>query len=162
MAKKKQAAAETAEGKKEDIFDEQIAQREREKTAQEATDGKPAKKDRPRSTTLYPLAHAEGQKQSDGEVARYFDDRNSGGVSARIDSPDKEFRPSPHVNEPLKEEHEGRNKMRWKDMPQFDGKRRWHKEVKNNPIGERLDAEERFEEMVKRRKEEIAGQEQAR
>jgi hypothetical protein len=66
------------------------------------------------------------------------------------------------VNEPLKEAHEGRNKMQWKDKPQFDGKKRWHKEVRNNPIGERLDAEGRFEEMAKRRKEEIAGKEPAR
>jgi hypothetical protein len=54
------------------------------------------------------------------------------------------------VNEPLKEPHEGRNRMQWKDKT-------WHKEVRNNPVGERLDAEDRFEEMVKRRKQEIEG-----
>jgi hypothetical protein len=40
------------------------------------------------------------------------------------------------------------------DKPQFQGTKRWHKDVKNNPIGERLHAAERSEEAIRRRKEE--------
>ena len=88
---------------------------------------------------------------------------NSARFSTRIESPNDEYKPSAHVNEPLKEEHEGRNSMRWKDRSQFQGKKRVHKEVRENPIGERLDGEgPGFEEMVKRAKEEIAGKEPAR
>jgi hypothetical protein len=49
-------------------------------------------------------------------------------------------------------------KMRWKERPEFQGKKRWHKDVRANPVAERLDAEGRFEEMAKRRKDEIEGQ----
>lgn len=101
----------------------------------------------PRTTIAVPLDEAAKADHTKGEVARYIDGYNAG-VDVRIDSPDNDFRPSQHVNEPLKEDRKGRNRFQWK-------KRAWHKHVKNNPVGERLDAESRFEEMVQRRKAEI-------
>jgi hypothetical protein len=90
-----------------------------------------------------------------GEVARYIDGYSQG-VGARIDSPDQEFRPSEQVKEPLKEQHPYRESMRW-NKEQFHkktiGRRRDGSE--RSPVAERLDAEERFEEMVQRRKNEI-------
>jgi hypothetical protein len=113
---------------------------------------------KPRTVIAVPLDDTAKRKHQEGEVARYFDDGTLKGVSARIDSPDQDFRLSEHVTGPLKEDHERRNKMRWKDRPEFQGKKRWHKNVRDNPVAERLDAEGRFEEMAKRRKDEIEGQ----
>jgi hypothetical protein len=160
--KKATEAAEEPKG----VLDEQLARQEQKKASKQptqATHGEQPKEEarKPNTMIAVPLDEAATREAGKGEVARYFDDYNSGGVSTRIDSPDPEFRPSQRVNEPLKEEHEGRNKMRWQDKPQYGGKKRWHKETRNHPVAERLDAEDRFEEMVRRRKEEIAGNEPA-
>jgi hypothetical protein len=109
----------------------------------------------PRATIAVPLTEEAKRDRTRGEVARYIDGYSQG-VGARIDSPDQEFRPSPDVTEPLKEEHPYRESMRW-NKEQFHkktvGRRRDGSE--RSPVGERLDAEERFEEMVERRKGEI-------
>jgi hypothetical protein len=70
-------------------------------------------------------------------------------VAVSFENPDSNYRPSAAALEPLKEDHPGRNRLRYK-------KPRWHKEVKNNPVAERLDAEARFAESVKREREEQA------
>jgi hypothetical protein len=109
----------------------------------------------PRTTIAVPLTEEAKRDHTKGEVARYIDGYGQG-VGARIDSPDSEFRPSEEVKEPLKEEHPYRESMRW-------NKKAFHKKVvgkhrdgsERSPVGERLDAEERFEEMVERRKNEI-------
>jgi hypothetical protein len=109
----------------------------------------------PRATIVVPLTEEAKRDLTKGEVARYIDGYSQG-VGVRIDSPDKEFRPSEAVKEPLKEEHPYRESMRW-------NKKEFHKKVvgkrrdggERSPVGERLDAEERFEEMVERRKGEI-------
>jgi hypothetical protein len=109
----------------------------------------------PRTTIAVPLTEEAKRDHTKGEVARYIDGYNSG-VGARIDSPDAAFRPSEEVKEPLKEEHPYRESMRW-------NKEQFHKKTigerqdgrERSPVGERLDAEERFEEMVARRKNEI-------
>jgi hypothetical protein len=109
----------------------------------------------PRTTIAVPLTEEAKRDHTKGEVARYIDGYNSG-VGARIDSPDPAFRPSDEVKEPLKEEHPHRESMRW-NKEQFHkktiGKRQDGRE--RSPVGERLDAEERFEDMVERRKSEI-------
>lgn len=107
----------------------------------------------PRTTIAVPLTEEAKRDQTKGEVARYIDGYNSGGVGARIDSPDTAFRPSEDVKGALKEEHPYRESMRW-------NKKDFHKKVvgkrkdgsERSPVAERLDAEERFEEMVERRR----------
>jgi hypothetical protein len=109
----------------------------------------------PRTTIAVPLTEEAKRDHTRGEVARYIDGYDTG-VGARIDSPDKEFRPSEEVKEPLKEEHPYRESMRW-------NKKDFHKKVigqrpdgsERRPVAERLDAEERFEDMVQRRRAEI-------
>lgn len=108
-----------------------------------------------RTTIAVPLTEEAKRDHTKGEVARYSDGYSQG-VGVRIDSPDKEFRPSQEVTEPLKEEHPYRESMRW-------NKREFHKKTigrrqdgsERSPVGERLDAEERFEDMVERRKQQI-------
>lgn len=115
-----------------------------------------------RTTIAVPLTEEAKRDHTKGEVARYVDGYNSG-VGARIDSPDQDFRPSEEVKEPLKEEHAYRESMRWNDRILHNDKKTFHKPVKGqrrdgnerSPVGERLDAEERFEEMVERRRNEI-------
>jgi hypothetical protein len=115
-----------------------------------------------RTTIAVPLTEEAKRDHTKGEVARYVDGYNSG-VGARIDSPDQDFRPSEEVKEPLKEEHPYRESMRWNDKILHNDKKTFHKQVKGqrrdgserSPVGERLDAEERFEEMVERRRNEI-------
>ncbi len=98
---------------------------------------------KPRSTIAMPLG--------DGSVAHYTDEGNFQGVGISREHPDPNFRPSSHVLEPLKEEHQGVKKHRW-DKPS----KSWIKRnIGNNPVAERLDSEERFEEVVKRSREEI-------
>jgi len=109
----------------------------------------------PRTTIAVPLTEEAKRDHTKGEVARYIDGYTTG-VGARIDSPDKDFRPSEEVKGPLKEEHPYRESMRW-------NKENFHKKVigkrrdgsERSPVGERLDAEERFEDMVQRRRDEI-------
>jgi hypothetical protein len=109
----------------------------------------------PRTVIAVPLTEEAKRDHTKGEVARYIDGYGQG-VGARIDSPDREFRPSEEVKGPLKEERPYRESMRW-NKEQFHkktiGRRRDGSE--RSPVGERLDAEERFEEMVERRKNEI-------
>ncbi len=115
-----------------------------------------------RTTIAVPLTEEAKRDHTKGEVARYVDGYNSG-VGTRIDSPDQDFRPSEEVKEPLKEEHAYRESMRWNDKILHNDKKTFHKQVKGqrrdgserSPVGERLDAEERFEEMVERRRNEI-------
>ncbi len=76
----------------------------------------------------------------DGSKARLIDGYDSG-VAVSFENP-----PSAEALEPLKEDHPGRNKHNWKN-------RQWHKGVKNNPVAERLDAESRFSESVRRERE---------
>ncbi len=83
----------------------------------------------------------------DGTKAKLIDGYNSGGMSVSFENPDPNYRPSANALEPLKENHPGRNKFAWK-------KPVWRKGVKNNPVAERLDAEGRFAESVKRQREE--------
>jgi hypothetical protein len=104
----------------------------------------------PWNSISIPLDEAAKRDHTKGEVARYTEGYNAG-VGMRIDSSDPNFIPSAQVNEPVKENHEGRQTPRWKNK---FGKKLWHKETKHNPVAERLDAEGRFEEMAKRRKEE--------
>ncbi len=114
-----------------------------------------------RSTIAVPLTEEAKRDRTKGEVARYLDGY-SRGVGARIDSPDPQFRPSPDVTEPLKEEHPSREPMRWNKQV-FAGEEVFHKPVtghgrggkERNPVAERLDGEERFAEMVERRRGEI-------
>jgi hypothetical protein len=87
---------------------------------------------------------------SDGSKMKMYDGYGQG-VSVTIENSDPSEKPSANVLEPLKEQHEGRNTPRYKN-------KHWHKEVRNNPVGERLDMEGRMAESVKRRKEEIEGQ----
>jgi hypothetical protein len=109
----------------------------------------------PRTTIAIPLTEEAKRDHTKGEVARYIDGYNLG-VGARIDSPDPDFRPSEDVKAALKDEHPGRESMRW-------NKEAFHKKVigqrkdgsERSPVAERLDAEERFEDMVQRRREEI-------
>jgi hypothetical protein len=116
----------------------------------------------PRTTIAVPLTEEAKRDHTKGEVARYIDGYNSG-VGARIDSPDPDFRPSEEVKEPLKEEHAYRESMRWNDKIVHNDKKTFHKKVtgkradgsERSPVGERLDSEGRFEEMVERRREEI-------
>ncbi len=107
----------------------------------------------PRPTITVPLDAEASQKGKDftqGEVARYIDGYHAG-VDISFTHPDPTYRPSAHVLEPIKEDHENRNTPRYK-------KKVWHKETRNNPVAERLDGESRFTESVKRRKGEIDGQ----
>jgi hypothetical protein len=109
----------------------------------------------PRTTIAVPLTEEAKRDHTKGEVARYIDGYSQG-VGARIDSPDKDFRPSEDVKAPLKEEHPYRESMRWNKVnfhKKVIGKRRDGSE--RSPVGERLDAEERFEDMVQRRRSEI-------
>jgi hypothetical protein len=108
-----------------------------------------------RTTIAVPLTEEAKRDHTKGEVARYVDGYDRG-VGARIDSPDPDFRPSEAVKEALKEEHSNRESMRWnsKDFrKQTEGERKDGRQ--RNPIAERLDAEERFEEMVQRRRGEL-------
>lgn len=115
----------------------------------------------PRTTIAVPLTEEAKRDHTKGEVARHVDGYNSRGVGVRIDSPDDSYRPSDYVKEPLKEEHQGRDALRW-NTEALD-KRTHYKRVagrrkggsERNPVAERLDTEGRFEEMVRRRKEEI-------
>ncbi len=84
----------------------------------------------------------------DGTIARLIDGYDRG-VDVSFENPDPNFRPAAAALEPLKEDHPRRNKFSYK-------KPRWHKEVKDNPVAERLDAESRFAESVKRQREEKA------
>lgn len=110
----------------------------------------------PRSTISIPLTEEAKRDHTKGEVARHIDGYNSRGVGVRIDSQDDSYRPSDYVKEPLKEQHQGHDALRW-------NKEVFHKKVtgrrkdgsERNPVAERLDTEDRFEEMVRRRKEEI-------
>ncbi len=110
----------------------------------------------PRTTIAVSLTEEAKRDHTKGEVARYIDGYNYEGVGARIDSPDKEFRPSEDVKAALKEDHPRRDSMRW-------NKKDFHKKVsgkrpdgsERSPVAERLDAEDRFTEMVQRRREEI-------
>jgi hypothetical protein len=110
----------------------------------------------PRTTIAVPLTEEAKRDHTKGEVARYIDGYNYEGVGARIDSPDPAFRPSEEVKAALKEEHSYRDSMRW-------NKKDFHKKVtgkrqdgsERRPVAERLDAEERFEDMVQRRRAEI-------
>jgi hypothetical protein len=83
----------------------------------------------------------------DGTKAKLIDGYNSRGVDVAFESTHPNYRPSAAALEPLKEDHPGHNRLHYK-------KPRWHKEVKNNPVAERLDAESRFAESVKREREE--------
>lgn len=110
----------------------------------------------PRTTIAVPLTEEAKRDHTKGEVARYIDGYNYEGVGARIDSPDPEFRPSEEVKAALKDEHRYRESMRWnkKDFhKKVTGKRKDGSE--RSPVAERLDAEERFEDMVQRRRAEI-------
>ena len=115
----------------------------------------------PRTTIAVPLTEEAKRDHTKGEVARHVDGYNSRGVGVRIDSPDDSYRPSDYVKEPLKEHHPGHDALRW-NTEVFD-KKAYRKRVtgrrkggpERDPVAERLDAEERFEEMVRRRKEEI-------
>jgi hypothetical protein len=115
----------------------------------------------PRTTIAVPLTEEAKRDQTKGEVARHVDGYNSRGVGVRIDSPNDSYRPSDHVKEALKEQHPGRDALRW-NTEVFD-KKAYRKRVigrrkdgsERNPVAERLDTEDRFEEMVRRRKEEI-------
>lgn len=103
-----------------------------------------AREARPRSYT--------GQRVSlpDGTVAHYRDHGNRDGVVVRFDLPEGVDKPAAGVTEPLKEHREGRGNFVYK------GKGDWHKQVggyKKNPVAERLDAEQRFAEAVKRQRE---------
>lgn len=82
----------------------------------------------------------------DGTKAKLIDGYNAG-VDVAFESPDPNYRPTANVLEPLKEDRPGHNKFGWK-------KPRWHKDVKHNPVAERLDAESRFAESVRRQREE--------
>lgn len=104
-----------------------------------------AVKDMPKARITVPLP--------DGSTARYFDEGNYRGVAIQLEHPDESFRPSANVLEPLKEAHEGRKRHQW-----YKGSQAWVKRnIGDNPIGERLDSEGRFQEMVARRKAEIEG-----
>jgi hypothetical protein len=82
----------------------------------------------------------------DGTVAHYRDYGNRDGVKVHFEFPKEDEKPTPEVTEPLKEHHEDRNRFAYgKPTP-----KRWNKRVSNNPIAERLDAEERFETAVER------------
>jgi hypothetical protein len=113
----------------------------------------------PRTTIAVPLTEEAKRDHTKGEVARYIDGYNAG-VGVRIDSPDTEFRPSEEVKAPLKEEHPYRDSMRWNQKILHNNQKTFHKEVagqrrdgsERSPVAERLDAEERFEEMVQRRR----------
>lgn len=103
-----------------------------------------------------PLTEEAKRDHTKGEVARHREGYNYHGVGVRIDSPDESFRPSEYVKESLKEEHPGRESMRW-------NRQEFHKKVagsrrdgsQRNPVAERLDAEDRFTDMVQRRREEL-------
>lgn len=115
----------------------------------------------PRTTIAVPLTEEAKRDHTKGEVARHVDGYNSRGVGVRIDSPNDSYRPSEYVKEALKEQHPDRDALRW-DTQTFDRKA-YRKRVtgrrkggsERNPVAERLDTEGRFEEMVRRRKEEI-------
>ena len=117
-----------------------------------------AKKDnwKPWTDIAVPLTEEAKRDHTKGEVARHHEGYNYHGVGVRIDSPDESFRPSEYVKEPLKEAHPGRESMRW-------NREEFHKKVagtrrdgsQRNPVAERLDAEDRFAEMVQRRREEL-------
>jgi len=116
----------------------------------------------PRTTIAVPLTEEAKRDHTKGEVARYIDGYSQG-VGARIDSPDEEFRPSEDVKEALKEEHPKRESMRWTDRILHNDQKTFNKQVKGqrrdgserNPVAERLDGEERFADMVLRRRDEI-------
>ncbi|MGH7170116.1 MAG: hypothetical protein ACRELG_07560 [Gemmataceae bacterium] len=125
-------------------------------SAAEAAAGQHKSSWAPRTTIAVPLTEEAKRDHTKGEVARYSDGYNYEGVGARIDSPDKDFRPSEDVKAALKEEHPYRESMRW-------NKKDFHKKVsgrrpdgsERSPVAERLDAEGRFEDMVLRRRDEI-------
>ena len=131
-------------------------------SAAEAAAGQKKSSWAPRTTIAVPLTEEAKRDHTKGEVARYIDGYSQG-VGARIDSPDQEFRPSEDVKEALKEEHPYRESMRWNDKILHNDKKTFHKPVKGqrrdgserSPVAERLDGEERFEDMVLRRRDEI-------
>jgi hypothetical protein len=92
-------------------------------------------------------------------TARYIDGYNSG-VGVNFQFPTDDERPSEDVKQPLKEERQyGQKKqkgMRWRaDLEP----KQWHKGVRDNAIGTRLETEGRFADSVKKVREEKEGQE---
>lgn len=132
-------------------------------TAVEQSAGQKKSSWAPRTTIAVPLTEEAKRDHTKGEVARYIDGYNYEGVGARIDSPDPDFRPSQDVKAALKEEHPYRESMRWNDRILHNDKKTFQKKVtgkrpdgsERSPVGERLDGEGRFEEMVLRRRDEI-------
>ncbi|MBV9124680.1 MAG: hypothetical protein JO112_15090 [Planctomycetes bacterium] len=165
MARKKQVEAAQESAATGDVFDQAIAAQQATPVQNDPAEMQQLSSQEPNELPA-PAANAQEKKLSwqprpvitealpDGSKVKLIDGYNAG-VDITIEHPDLNFRPSQNVLEPIKERHEGRNTPRY-------NQKHWHKKVRNNPITERLDMEDRHAEAVKRRKEELAQQEKTR
>jgi hypothetical protein len=85
----------------------------------------------------------------DGTKAHYRDYDNRDGVEVHFEFPKEGEKPPAEVTEPLKEHHDRRRRFNWDKK----AAKKWQKDVGQNPVAERLDAEERFQTAVERLKE---------
>jgi hypothetical protein len=137
-----------------DVFDQAIAgQQEAREIVKQVADSTKLPEEKPSAVPA--VVPVKGQNEPaytgivevlpDGTKANYRHYGNRDGVAVTIDYKDEKEVPPKEVTEPLKEDHPGRERFRWKN-------KEWHKHVRQNPVAECLDAEERFAAMTERLK----------